>query len=397
VADTASNRRYDAAPHSTISILQLICASAEAFPRGECWSSSARDNWSATLDENTYPGGASAHVRERYGSSPADAASIVYLLGATLEGCGGSGGDDNVQIWTLVALLKMVESSVIISTRDGVRTASLEALHLAWQYVWKTLLRFDVRYSSYTSGAYVNNAGELVLQLLTQIIRHQCTYHREKDSTNFIRSQTADILKLPAFDKPSSIISGACFELIAALVNFTEASIDSSTSMGLPDISIALNRDRKWFVSFCLKFMESCLMGSSSESIIQRSYLPYAATCLACLLSDGNIVENASMFELDSLTRFSVTEDTCAVCIVGRPELDPLGCNSSINDIHDILWRKTLAPFFYPNDSGSLMQGRGKSIVGFDSREGETVRIVQINQWSHPFRSKASLLGRCSF
>lgn len=389
VADTASKCMYDATPHSTISILQLICASAEAFPRGECWSSSARDNWSATLDENTYPGGASAHVRERYGSSPADAASIVYLLGATLESCGGSGGDDNVQIWTLVALLKMVESSVIISTRDGVRTASLEALHLAWQYVWKTLLRFDVRYSSYTSGAYVNNAGELALQLLTQIIRHQCTDHREKDSTNFIRSQTADILKLPAFDKPSSIISGACFELIAALVKFTEASIDSSTSMGLPDISIALNRDRKWFVSFCLKFMESCLMGSSSESMIQRSYLPYAATCLACLLSDGNIVENASMFELDSLTRFSVTE-----------ELDPLGCNSSINDIHDILWRKTLAPFFYPNDSGSLMQGRGAILNQLSDSTREREKLCASYKSTNgltPFVQKHHSLGDAAF
>jgi hypothetical protein len=365
VAKAASRDKYEATPHSTVSILQLICASAEAFPRGECWSSSARDNWSTTLDENTYYGGASAHVRERHGSSLADAASLVYLLGTTLESCGGSGGDDNVQVWTLVALLKMVESGAIISTREGVRTASLEALNLAWQYVWKTLFRFDVRYSSYTSGAYASNAGELVLQLLTQIIRHQCTDQRAEIQpmssfhSSFIQAQTADILKLPVFDKPSSILSGTCFELVTALAQFTEVPNDSSMPMGLPDISIVLNRDRKWLISFCLKFMESSLMESASDSMVQRSCLPFAATCLACLLSDGNIVENASTFELDSLTRFSVTEDTCSVCVVRRPELDPLGCKFTVNDMHHMLWKGTLAPFFHPNDCGILMQGRG--------------------------------------
>ena len=50
----------------------------------------------------------------------------------------------------------------------------MRSSQLAWQYVWKTLFRYDLRYSSYTSGALSNNVGELIVQLLTQILRYQC-------------------------------------------------------------------------------------------------------------------------------------------------------------------------------------------------------------------------------
>jgi len=180
-----TSNRLDSIRPTAIATLQIVCACAEAFPRGECWSSSARRNWSTVLDERHYPGGTSARILERHGSSPSDAAAMVYLLGTTLESCGGSGGEESVQIWTLVALLKMAESCAIICSREGLTdsasfgsSSQLEALRLAWQYVWNTLLRYDLRYSAYTSACYQNNAGELVIQLLTQIVRYQCTGRR---------------------------------------------------------------------------------------------------------------------------------------------------------------------------------------------------------------------------
>ena len=52
------------------------------------------------------------NILERHGSSPADAA--VYLLGTTLESYGESGGEEDIQLWTLVVLLKVMESSAVI-------------------------------------------------------------------------------------------------------------------------------------------------------------------------------------------------------------------------------------------------------------------------------------------
>lgn len=390
----------------TTAILQLVCSSAEAYPRGECWSSSARQNWSTTLDENTYPGGASARVRERHGSSPADAASVVYLLGTTLESCGGSGGDNDVQVWTLVALLKMADSSAIISAREGVPVQSLEALRLAWKYVWKTLLRYDLRYSSYTAGAYTNNCGELVLQLLTQVIRYQCMNKQEEgqtlasDGSHFIQT-----LKLPIFAKPTSILTGACFELVTALMQYTEIPVNTQIPMSLSDISNVSDetRDSRWLVSFCLNFIENSL-GDNIGAIVQRSFLPFAATCLASLLSDGGIVGIASTYELDSLTRFSVTEDT-DYAVIKRPDLDVLSYDAAINTVHDILWRKILVPYIHPSDCSlrleqRIMHGRGALLNQFSDANQEREKLSasrHINIDSSPSVHKHHILGDMAF
>jgi hypothetical protein len=94
---------------TTIATLQFLCACAESFPRGECWASSTRHYWSTVLDEGLYPDATLANVLERHGSSPADAAAVVYLLGTTLESHGDSAGNDEIQMWTIMSLLKMTE------------------------------------------------------------------------------------------------------------------------------------------------------------------------------------------------------------------------------------------------------------------------------------------------
>ena len=410
---SSTKYKADSNSASTKAILQLVCACAEAFPRGECWSSSARQNWSTTLDENTYAGGASARVRERHGSSPADAAAVVYLLGTTLECCGGSGGDENVQVWTLMALLKMTESSAIISTRDGVPISSLEALRVAWQFVWKTVFRYDLRYSSYTSGAYAGNAGELVLQLMTQMIRYQCTDRRVEGQSlgsvcaPFVQAKILDILKLPVFEKPASILSGTCFELVTALMQFAEIPTNTTLSTVFPDVSNTPpeNRDRRWLISVCLQFIENSLVEDKAESVIQRSFHPFVATCLASLISDGNIVQNTSTFELDNLMKFSVTEDTDPVCIVNRPDLDPLACDASLNQIHDMLWRKTLVPHIQPGDcclrlEQRIAQGRGAVLNQFSDSIQEREKLfaaLRVTSNSSNVARKHHVLGTMAF
>ena len=104
---------------------------------------------------------------------------VVYILGITLESYGGSRGEEDIQLWTLVAVLKMTELSAVIFSREGLlldaavsfgSISSLQALRMAWQYVWRILFRYDLQHSLYILGAFGNKMGELVVQLLTQIV-----------------------------------------------------------------------------------------------------------------------------------------------------------------------------------------------------------------------------------
>ena len=66
---------------SPAAALRLLCACAESFPRGECWTSSARRGWSTVVDNGPYPPGTLEIAIERHGSSPADAATRTCSCG----------------------------------------------------------------------------------------------------------------------------------------------------------------------------------------------------------------------------------------------------------------------------------------------------------------------------
>ncbi|KAL7471935.1 hypothetical protein ACHAXS_012259 [Conticribra weissflogii] len=432
---STTTKMLDSRRPTTIATLQFICACAEAFPRGECWSSSARRNWSTVLDERNYPGGTSARILERHGSSPADAASIVYLLGTTLESCGGSGGDESVQIWTLVALLKMVESCAIICSREGLMdsasfgsSSQLEVLRLAWQYVWNTLLRFDLRYSAYTSACYQNNAGELVIQLLTQMIRYQCTDRRRLISlqmssgrsmeidtlpstttapdAEFVQAEQGKIWVLPVFENTTSIFSGAPFELVTSMMQF--CTFSGSTTEINPSISAKnFARDRKWFVSFCLHFIEIA-MSDTANSNIRRTFLPFVGTCLSALISDGRVISSVSTFELDSLSRFGVTEDAEPVHSKSQEQRDISGTYADILHVHDELWHESIAPTEYIFEMGfglakRVVQGREAFLSTFIDAtfERESLRrfmeLIQANRIGANIFSKNYYLADLAF
>ena len=76
-----------------------------------------------------------------------------------------------------------------------------------------------------------------------------------------------------------------------------------------------------------MRFIEHSLTKDKDQSMVQRSFLPFAATCLVSLVSDGGIVEGASTFELSNLTTYSTTEETEPVCSGKGPEQDALNCD----------------------------------------------------------------------
>lgn len=370
---------------TTVASLQFLCACVESFPRGECWASSTRQYWSTILDEGHYPDATLANILERHGSSPADAAAVVYLLGTTLEFHGGSAGDDEIQMWTIMTLLKMTESTAIICSREGLADAatygspsSMQALCLAWQYVWKTLFRFDLRYSSYTSGAFGNNVGELVVQLLTQIIRYQCT-DREGlfacrppqnaemgANNNFIRKEQGQLWKLPVFEDASCLLSCAPFELITnaiRLTGFNDAGDVTAPLSAADSIHLTTSiKDRRYFVTYCLQFVQLA-MKSSAESSLRRSFLPYAATCMASLIRDGEFT-SVSTYELDALNIFATTEDSEPMCFVYDPDAIDFNANISINQLYTALWSESITPNDYlsgmdHDQTLRIAQGRG--------------------------------------
>ena len=394
--------------------LQLLCASAESFPRGECWTSSSRNFWSTVLDGRHYPNGTSANILERYGSSPADAAAVIYLLGTTLERFGGTGGDESVQLWTLMALLKMTESSAVICSREGLEDTSfgsssaLKVLRVSWQYVWKVLFRYDLRYAAYTQGAYDSNAGELVLQLLTQMIRHNCAdrmtmiSHRSsslpgKESavslSPFVFTEQGHVYKLPIFDDTATILSSAPFELITAIIDHVGFSVvvDSSTDV----VGTESMRDPSYFLSICLRFIESAMI-DSPESHIQRSFFPFVSMCLASLLSNGVVATSISTYELDGLTRFGTTEDV-------EPSFhryDPDGFDiESTNLFHwllDDLWAESIGYDRVKDvDSGfscRIVQGRGALLNKFldASYERDKIQVSRQGGWMSSNKSSRS-------
>lgn len=351
---------HDSVQPTAAATLQLLCASAESFPRGECWSSSTRNFWSTILDDRRYPNGTSAKILDRYGSSPEDAAAVVYLLGTTLESCGGTGGDESVQLWTLLALLKMTESSAIICSREGLDStsfgspSSLRILRVAWQYVWKVLFRYDLRYTAYTQGAYDSNAGELVLQLLTQMIRYNCADRvamsvcstsrllskaSSASTSPFVHAEQGQICKLPIFDDTSTILSSAPFELITAIIEH----VGFTGTVGMIDdvVKIDSPRDLSYFLSLCLRFIESSMI-DAPESHIQRSFFPFVSTCLAALIGDGGIATNTSTYELDGLTRFGITEDTEPFFYSYDPDDLDIESSGTFLCLLDALWADTI-------------------------------------------------------
>ena len=186
----------------------------------------------------------------------------------------------------------------------------MRALRVVWQYVWRTLFCFDLRYSLYTSGAFSSNVGELVVQLLTQIIHYQCT-DREGLFTcrlpltiglgvnnHFICREQGQLWSLPVFEDAPSLLSCAPFELITnaiCLIGFCDTGDATAFVPSADAIQMTTSvKDKRYFVDFCLRFVELAMQNSKVSSI-RQSFLPYAATCLAALIRDGEMLSRSTL------------------------------------------------------------------------------------------------------
>ena len=218
--------------------LRILCACSEIYPRGECWSSS--NKWHETayspLDNDALDPSYKARTYCN-ACSLNDMTSVVKSISNLLHKHGGPGGDTCIQMWTLICLLKLTESSVIACRYWSGEKDDAGSLERAWQKVWTLLLSPDLRYISYTSKPIPLSLGDLVIMLLTEIIRCSLTDldHIRKSITHgvnlssFIRINQNLIWNLSVFKSPCVTVASH-FELATLLirrVGLTENGDDS--------------------------------------------------------------------------------------------------------------------------------------------------------------------------
>ena len=248
-----NSKSLDKHTHSESSLvhcLQLLSACAESFPRGECWSST--NQWKCSK-ENMLQGQGNQNDKNAISyhniSTLEDIAIVVFSVGNLLEVHGGANGNQTIQFWSLVCLLKLTESSVMICRywcRKKNRSA-FSILASAWRSVWDTLFRSDLRYSSSTKSATPMSLGELVLLLLVEMIRNCCLdpniVHTHLDNiqnsknenkfdhggsttqsdrnviqNSFLYSRQHQVWCLPIYKNPAVVRTSSPFELASTLI-----------------------------------------------------------------------------------------------------------------------------------------------------------------------------------
>ena len=211
-----------------IPYLAIVGASAELFPAGECWASSTTANWHQLVPEDK--------LREDviwcHSSSVLDLESLLTILSKLLEEHGQPESDPRVQYWILLVLTKLTETTASLTrhlreSRDN--RQNLESLTMIWKTIWKTLLRSDLRYTSFTNLGE-NSLGEIFVLLMTDIISRRCTeipdataeFSEYNGSPTFVREQQKAVWNL-LLRKPaifSKVKSRAQFELISSISKF---------------------------------------------------------------------------------------------------------------------------------------------------------------------------------
>jgi len=393
-------------PTYAVASLRIICACADAFPRGECWSVSHK--W-LELEVRGIIGKEKAWRR---GSSPKEVASVVFVVASLLVEYGGSTGNHDVQLWSLLCLLKLAQASILAVDGHSLGgTRDVLVLNQVWMHVWETLFRSDLRYSSYTSSSYEGSTGELVLMLMTDIVSLRLTdpvlnnicvpklpHHKGRGSEaspiSSLSANQAQVWNLPVFHDAHAVQSRAIFELTTELIrkvgllehgsDVIDCSLDTDGAEmpgnedDTPDLSQAIHANQlagrrfRLFV-FCLRFAEQATRLNASDA--QRHALPLACECLTVLLG-RNHTPFPTLFSLRTPMTYRVVEDEeVEESFKSFLSLDPLNA----------LWQDYMLPMKIQDiveDDGDYIQrmlyGRGVRLFDQRSRSNESCAKTRI-------------------
>jgi len=292
-------------PSLLVPCLQLICACAEAFPLGECWSTNIGvcqlSNYSSSQTDPALHVGRSC--------SATDLAVVVNMVNQVLVSHGNIDGDASVQVWVLLSLIKLSESSLLAQVQ-GVDVGATE-LSDAWKNVWSNLLSQDRRYILFTRDTKVNSAGDLVLYLLQNMVRNYCTStanHSPMEGSEglfwpepcrFMHFNQHQLWSLPVFEDPTTLKSAAVFELIITFqtvigisdegqdkINGRFSNYSSCFGTDLDRIKRSQAERNFRLVCYCLRFIEESIIHNCEH--IHKYYLATASFCLSSLLNGSS-------------------------------------------------------------------------------------------------------------
>ena len=291
-----------------LSVLPIVAVCAEVFPSGRCYVSQCQKGWTRLKPTD--------RMREKnmysLGCSGFDLGMIIHLLARLLVVTGSSGQDMVAQRWLLVTLARLTETSAIVSLNDPDDQDGIAAMAEGWRSVYGVLFRHDLRYLSYTEKAGRDTLGDLVLVLLTNMIRRRCTdpvqLQSESGRSNtqsFLYMNQSKVWGLPVFARPEAIKTTAPFELISATLHcsgLSESGIDQLSSPLGPSLfsdpsdsmlgADATNRSmgrRGHLISFVVSVLDKTLRegkGGSPVTFETDRFVTALSGCLVALI-DG--------------------------------------------------------------------------------------------------------------
>ena len=333
--------------------LQIISASAEVFPRGECWSSVNKwheINYSPFYGSRVETGKIVTYCNA---CSARDLAAIIYSLSLILVRYGGANGSVQVQMWTLVCLLKMTESSHI-SCKYSTEKEDRNELTFAWRCVWKRLFQADLRYQSSTSHADSSSVGEMVLMLLTEIARGSLVefdFSRSFVQPTYLRRHQNKIWNLPIYSTAVDVKISAPFELASAIIRrsgLVEGDSDCICSK-VPDkmmqklirVEAEKGQGRRFrLANFCLQFVSHAVKEKDLGSLNRVGMF---CSELLCSLMDSHVT-NLTTFSIKAFREMKITDGIYdASCLHSVATMkSEVFTKSSL----DLLWKDSLIPFW---------------------------------------------------
>ena len=278
-----------------IALLHVVSAASEVFPLGGLWTSStgSPNNWRKVPAVEC---GSISLVLEPVNigtGSLADLAVVVRVVGSVLETHGGYNASAEIQRWVLVCLNKLAiatDAHLVVLESDALASSGLTE---AWRQVWQTLLRSNLSFSNLTKSTKPGSHGDLVLRLLTQIIRFSCVDPETRLSGTLVRDSflvkhQSDLWSLPVFER-FDIHAPSAFMLIFAVL----------CGCGLSDragdnIARSISGNEEWLsriqrcgvgrrsklLCYCLHFLEQ-----SAEQWKDEQMISIVIACTAVLVN----------------------------------------------------------------------------------------------------------------
>lgn len=293
---------------SPIPYLAIVGACTEIFPAGECWASSATENWHSFIPEDKLRG----ELIWCHGSSAFDLVSLLSILSTLLEDNGLPDSDSRTQYWILLTLTKLTEITTILVQRlseSQNNRNEVKSLTMIWRRIWKTLLRSDLRYTSFNNLGE-NTLGEIFVILLTEIISRRCTdlldrttNGSEDRQSSFIFEQQKCIWTL-LLRKPvvfTRVGSRAQFELILSVSKF----VGISDSKHVEESETPLRQE---LLRLSLSSFKAVVVGRNVSDLNRsgrRQLIQAVASCIVCLVNGS---APSMPYSLSTTSRFALTQ-----------------------------------------------------------------------------------------